>query len=79
MLSTKNTASGINLMCASTVLFLEPIYGTKDYIISTEKQAISRVYRIGQKKNINVVHFIIKDTLEEEIYNKYNGLKSKAK
>lgn len=72
MLSTKNTASGINLMCASTVIFLEPIYGTKDYIISTEKQAISRVYRIGQKKAINVVHFIVRDTLEEEIYNKYN-------
>lgn len=72
MLSIKNTASGINLMCASTVIFLEPVYGTKDYIISTEKQAISRVYRIGQKKAINVVHFIIKDTLEEEIYDKYN-------
>ena len=66
------TASGINLMCASTVIFLEPVYGTKDYIISTEKQAISRVYRIGQKKAINVVQFIIKDTLEEEIYDKYN-------
>jgi len=72
MLSIKNTASGINLMCASTVIFLEPVYGNKDYIISTEKQAISRVYRIGQKKQINVVHFIIKNTVEEEIYNKYN-------
>ena len=71
MLSTKNTASGINLTCSSTIIFLEPIYGTKDYIISTEKQAISRVYRIGQKKQINVVNFIIKNSIEEDIYNKY--------
>lgn len=71
MLSVSNTASGLNLSCASTVIFLEPIYGSNEYILNTEKQAISRIYRIGQQKDINVIHFIIKNTIEEEVYDDY--------
>ena len=71
MLSTKNTASGLNLTDASNVLFLEPISGDKDYVEDTHRQAINRVYRIGQKNKIKVVHFMVKDTIEETIYNEY--------
>ena len=71
MLSISNTASGLNLSCASTVIFLEPIYGSNEYIVNTEKQAISRIYRIGQQKDINVIHFIIKNTIEDEVYDDY--------
>jgi hypothetical protein len=33
-----------------------------------EWQAIGRAYRMGQTKKVNVVRFIMKDTVEEEIY-----------
>jgi SNF2 family DNA or RNA helicase len=34
-----------------------------------EGQAIGRAHRTGQTKQVSVVRFIIKDTVEEEIYN----------
>jgi SNF2 family DNA or RNA helicase len=69
MLSSKNCASGINLMIASKIIFLEPIYGSKDYRQNIESQAIGRVDRLGQKHPIDIYYFIIKDTVEEEVYN----------
>ena len=33
-----------------------------------EWQAIGRAYRMGQTKKVSVVRFIMKDTVEEEIY-----------
>jgi hypothetical protein len=33
-----------------------------------EWQAIGRAYRMGQTKKVTVVRFIMKDTVEEEIY-----------
>ena len=33
-----------------------------------EDQATDRAYRIGQQKNVQVLKFITKDTIEEKIY-----------
>lgn len=69
MLSTKNAASGINLTKANRIILLEPIYGSADYSIDIEKQVIGRTHRIGQKKEIVIVKFLIKNTVEEDFYN----------
>jgi len=75
MLSSESAASGTNLTEASQVILLDPIYKEEEGIASyeyrrnTEWQAIGRAYRIGQTKKVTVVRFIIKDTVEEEIYN----------
>ena len=69
MLSSESAASGTNLTKAKTVIFIDPIYGDIKYRKDTENQAIGRAHRLGQKESINVVQFIIKDTVEEEIYN----------
>lgn len=69
LLSSKNAASGLNLTEANTVILLEPVYGDKEYKENIENQAIGRVNRIGQKKDVNVVRFLIRDTIEEEIHN----------
>ena len=69
MLSSESAASGTNLTKASTVIFIEPIYGDLKYRKDLENQAIGRAHRLGQKNNIKVVRFIIKNSVEEIIYN----------
>jgi SNF2 family DNA or RNA helicase len=69
MLSSKNCASGINLTIANKIIFLEPIYGTQEYRYNIESQAIGRCDRISQTRPIEIYHFIIKDTIEEDIIN----------
>ena len=68
MLSSDSAASGINLTKAKRVVFVDQIYGSYEYRYNTRWQAIGRVYRLGQVNNVKVVQFIIKNTIEEEIY-----------
>jgi SNF2 family DNA or RNA helicase len=67
-LSSENCASGINLTSANKIILIEPIYGNKEYRKDIENQAIGRADRIGQKRPIEIIRFIIKDTIEQEIY-----------
>ena len=70
MLSSSNCASGINLQTANKIVFIEPINGNQKYRQETEDQACSRSNRIGNKhSNIEIIKFIIKDTIEEDIHN----------
>lgn len=68
-LSSEHCASGINLTSANKIILMEPIYGSKDYRKDIENQAIGRADRIGQKRPIEIIRFIIKDTIEEDILN----------
>ena len=75
MLSSESTVSGSNLNNAEEVIFLDPIYGDKQYRLNTENQAIGRVRRLGNKHSkIKVLRLLIKDSVEEEII-KSNQLK----
>jgi phage FluMu protein Com len=70
MLSSDSTVSGSNLNNAEEVIFLDPIYGDKQHRLNTEKQAIGRVIRLGNKhKIINIIRILINDSIEEDIYN----------
>jgi SNF2 family DNA or RNA helicase len=68
LLSSRNAASGINLTVANKIILLEPIYGNKEYRENIEEQAIGRADRLGQKRPIYIYRFIIKNTIEEDIY-----------
>ena len=70
MLSLKNAASGTNLTNATHIFFVEPINATREEIKSIESQAIARACRIGQKEKVSIIRILIKDTIEEEIYNR---------
>jgi hypothetical protein len=73
MLSSKNSASGINLSIANKIIFIEPIKGIVKFREETELQATGRANRIGNKnKCIEIIKFIVKDTIEQEIYNETN-------
>ena len=69
MLSSESAASGTNLTKANKVIIVDPICGTYEYRKNTEGQAIGRAHRMGQKNEVEVLRFIINDTIEEEIYN----------
>jgi SNF2 family DNA or RNA helicase len=69
MLSSGSTAAGTNLTKAQQVIFIDPIYGSYKFRKDQERQAIGRAHRLGQKSQIKIVRFIIRDSIEEEIYN----------
>ncbi|CAJ0947227.1 unnamed protein product, partial [Mesorhabditis belari] len=56
-------ANGLNLTEANHVIFAEPIVET-----SVEAQAIGRIDRFGQTKPTTVHHFVVQNSIEEEIY-----------
>jgi SNF2 family DNA or RNA helicase len=62
LLMTKICNQGISLVCASHIIILGP-----GWTPWPEIQAIHRLHRPGQTKNVKVVYFIIKDTIEEYI------------
>lgn len=68
-LSSKYSASGTNLTKANIIIFIDPVYGSKEHIQGVELQAIGRAHRLGQNKPVTVVRFLMQQTVEEEIYN----------
>ncbi|KAK6026608.1 hypothetical protein OSTOST_07410 [Ostertagia ostertagi] len=61
-------ANGLNLTEANHIIFMEPITET-----SVLSQAVGRIDRIGQRRTITVHNFIVKGSIEEEIYKIVNG------
>ncbi|KAJ3005940.1 UNVERIFIED_CONTAM: hypothetical protein HDU68_004348 [Siphonaria sp. JEL0065] len=69
MLSLQESASGTNLQCANVIVLLEPASGDGSaHAIATEQQAIGRAVRYGQTNLVSVYKFIVKGTIEEDLY-----------
>jgi SNF2 family DNA or RNA helicase len=62
IMTLKTGGVGLNLTKASRVFHVEPWWNP-----AVENQATDRVHRMGQEKDVNVVRFIMKDTVEERI------------
>ena len=69
LLSLENAASGTNLTEATHIFLLDPIRGTKESVKATEDQAIGRAHRVGQKNQVKIYRLLIKNTIEEKIFN----------
>lgn len=54
--------TGLNIQTASVVIFCEPQIKP-----SLETQAISRVYRMGQVRNVLVYHLLCSDSIDEDM------------
>lgn len=54
--------TGLNIQTASVVVFCEPQIKP-----SLETQAIARVYRMGQVRNVLVYHLLCSDTIDEDM------------
>jgi len=64
LISLKAGGVGLNLTEADYVYLVDPWWNP-----ATENQAIDRVYRIGQDKNVVAVRLICSNTIEEKIMN----------
>ncbi|CAK7567995.1 MAG: hypothetical protein SEPTF4163_005973 [Sporothrix epigloea] len=53
---------GLNLTAANTVYVMEPQYNP-----AAEAQAIDRVHRLGQKREVRTVRYIMQDSFEERM------------
>ena len=53
---------GLNLTAGSNVYIMEPQYNP-----AAVAQAIDRIHRLGQKREVTTVQFIMKDSIEEKI------------
>lgn len=62
LISLKAGGTGINLTSADTVIILDPWWNPY-----AENQAISRAHRMGQRKSVQIIRFIAKDSIEEKI------------
>jgi len=67
------TAVGITLTAASRVYLFEPSLDP-----ATELQAAGRIHRLGQTKEILIVRFAYRDTVEHALIKLHDGLKSGA-
>lgn len=65
LLSSTHTSTGVNLECSNTVIFIDPIYTNSTQRRSLEAQAIARIHRLSQKRDVKIIKFIMKDTIEE--------------
>ncbi|KAF9241553.1 SNF2 family N-terminal domain-containing protein [Melanogaster broomeanus] len=62
LLSTKAGGMGINLTAASVVILFD-----QDFNPHNDRQAQDRAYRIGQKRDVDVVKLITRGTIEEDM------------
>jgi SNF2 family DNA or RNA helicase len=62
LLSIKAGGVGLNLVAASRVYLMEPYWNP-----AVEQQAIDRVHRLGQTKEVTTIRFIIKNSIEENM------------
>lgn len=63
LISLRAGGTGLNLTGADMVIHYDPWWNP-----AVEEQATDRAYRIGQRKNVQVIKFITKGTIEEKIY-----------
>ena len=62
LVSIKAGGQGLNLTAANKVYMMEPQFNP-----GVEQQAIDRVHRLGQKREVKIVHYIMADSVEEGI------------
>lgn len=63
ILTVQDSAAGLNLQHANHIILGHPLLSYGD-----EKQAIGRAIRPGQKRNVTIWRFVVRDTLEEQLY-----------
>ena len=72
LLSADRANSGTNLIEASCIILLDThLINDYKYRKDVEKQAIGRAVRLGQSKNVKILRFIMKNTIEQVYLNKY--------
>ncbi|ABO95686.1 predicted protein [Ostreococcus lucimarinus CCE9901] len=68
LLSRDESASGANLTTANHAIFVHPLLtNTAQEYIASETQAIGRIRRYGQQREVRIWRFIARDSVDSEI------------
>ncbi|XP_059078743.1 helicase-like transcription factor isoform X2 [Tigriopus californicus] len=62
LLSLRAGGVGLNLTAATRLFLLDPAWNP-----STEEQCFDRIHRLGQKLDVKIIKFIMKDSIEERM------------
>ena len=62
LVSIKAGGQGLNFLAANKVYMMEPQFNP-----GVEQQAIDRVHRLGQRRDVEIVHYIMRASVEETI------------
>jgi SNF2 family DNA or RNA helicase len=75
LMSLGNSAAGTNLIEANYVVLVDPMQGSVEEARAYEMQALGRAHRQGQDQKVHLVRFVVRDSVEEELYtrNKSSG------
>jgi len=68
LLSLKSADSGLDFPEANNVIMMDGIKGSNTYKKCIKTQAAGRARRMGQDKKVNVIHFAVKNTIDEEMF-----------
>ena len=74
LMSSDKSPSGLHLTEASTIILLDTLNTSKEESKMIETQAIGRAVRIGQKNNVIVKRFIMRNTIEHDFYIRNIGI-----
>lgn len=74
IMTTSTGAFGLNLTAASRTYILEPQWNP-----TVEQQAIARAWRLGQRKPVSVIRYIMRGTEEESMRSQQSGKVELAK
>ncbi|KAH5652046.1 hypothetical protein HBI44_101610 [Parastagonospora nodorum] len=62
LLSLRAGGVGLNLTCAQNVFMMDPWWS-----FAVEAQAIDRVHRMGQERDVRVIRFVVEGSIEEKM------------
>jgi SNF2 family DNA or RNA helicase len=68
MLSLENSSTGLDLVEGNHLMFAHSLVGDEHIVKAMEEQAIARIHRTGQTKNVHVHWLVTQKTIEEQIY-----------
>lgn len=79
MLSSENAGSGVCLTAARNIIIVDvPRTGSARAIVEQEKQIVGRVYRPPQAREVRVHRFVVKNTIEQSVYDSRRAVGSEA-
>lgn len=68
ILCSEECSSGINLIEATHIIFIDTVNENINSVKATQEQAIARAVRLGQKNNVVVYNYIMDKTIEQELF-----------
>merc|ERR1711974_14456 len=74
ILAMEDDGSGLNLTCANHVFFVHPLDVASKHVASAcERQALGRVRRYGQTKDVHLYRFVTEGTVEERLAREFHA------